>query len=101
MQSRSSSTDDAPHEQLVKRIEVLEERMRAHFSVIAILGAATESPKKLLEMLSAYRDRHVSDEVQHTAPLWSDVLIANEVNAIMSVITAQHAGLRVIKGGIE
>ncbi|QFY62755.1 hypothetical protein FZ934_20515 (plasmid) [Rhizobium grahamii] len=98
MQSHASSTTDVPYEQLVKRIEVLEERMRSHFSVIAILGAAAESPKKLLEMLSAYSDRHVGDEVQQTAPLWSDVVIANEVNAIMSVITAQHAGLRVIKG---
>lgn len=99
MQSHSSSTADVSYEQLAKRIEVLEERMRAHFSVIAILGAAAESPRKLLEMLSVYRDRHISNEDQQTAPIWSDVVIANEVSAIMSVITAQHAGLRVINGG--
>jgi hypothetical protein len=101
MQSRSNSTAEVPYDQLARRVEVLEERMRAHFSVIAILGAAgAESPNKLLEMLSAYRDRHLPGENQQTPPLWSDVVVANEVNAIMNVITAQQAGLRAIKGGI-
>jgi hypothetical protein len=67
-----------------------------------MLGAAvSESSNKLMDMLSLYRDRHLPGENQQTPPLWSDVVIANEVNAIMTVITAQRQScLRVIKGGI-
>ncbi len=103
MKSRNASAEQVPYAQLVKRVEVLEERMRAHFGVMAIVGAVLASaPNSLVDMLTVYRDRHLPHPGSDNDPLWSDVVIGNEVNAIIAVIEAQNqGGLRVIKGGLS
>ena len=103
MKSRCSLAEQIPYEQLVKRVEVLEERMRAHFGVMAIVGAViAAAPNSLVDMLTVYRDRHLPHPGSETDPLWSDIVIGNEVNAIITVIKAQgRGGLRVIKGGLS
>ncbi|MDR7145471.1 hypothetical protein [Rhizobium sp. BE258] len=60
MNAHDRASEQLPYPQLVKRVEVLEERMRAHFRAIAIIAAVhAESPNALADMLAVYRDRHL------------------------------------------
>ncbi len=92
------------YDELVKRMEGLEARMRAHFGVMTIVGAVLEQRDTMLvDMLKAYRDRHLHPEADGSDTNWSNKVIGAEVDAILSVIAPEKPatiGIRVIQGGL-
>ncbi|WP_283193807.1 hypothetical protein [Rhizobium sp. AN80A] len=80
MSGWAQTNETTAYDKLVKRMEVLEARMRAHFHVMTIVGAVlARSDTMLADMAKAYRDRHPHPEADCSDANWSNKVIGAEV----------------------
>lgn len=90
---------------LSSRLNVLEERLTAHFSIFTIAGAvlqlhAPNAVSKVTELLIQYRDEYHDENLNkgQLERLSASVRI-NEINQVLRLLDKQEPMLRVVEGG--